>query len=107
MPAKDKESGVTTVNVAAVTGGPAAPAAADAVPDECKADVERLAKLRREVQDLADKLAEAGVVAAYKPPSPRFGMSEGTRDELERTGKATDPFTGAKLTRDDLKRRYG
>jgi hypothetical protein len=38
-----------------------------------------------------------------QPRKPSFGMSEGTREELERTGKATDPFTGEKLTKDDLK----
>ena len=37
-----------------------------------------------------------------KPQGPSFGMSEGTREELERTGQATDPFTGRKLTRADL-----
>jgi hypothetical protein len=31
-----------------------------------------------------------------------FGLSEGTREELERTGHAVDPFTGKTLTRDDL-----
>lgn len=34
--------------------------------------------------------------------APRFGMCEGTREEIERTGTAVDPFTGATLTRDDL-----
>ena len=37
-----------------------------------------------------------------KPQGPSFGMSEGTREELERTGHAVDPFTGRKLTRADL-----
>jgi hypothetical protein len=39
-----------------------------------------------------------------KPAGPKFGMCEGTREELERTGSAVDPFTGRKLTRDDLKK---
>lgn len=34
--------------------------------------------------------------------APSFGMSEGTRDELERNGFATCPFTGRKLTKEDL-----
>lgn len=32
----------------------------------------------------------------------RFGLCEGTREEIERTGEAVDPFTGRTLTRDDL-----
>lgn len=39
--------------------------------------------------------------AAPKAPYvPSFGMSEGTREELERTGHAVDPFTSEKLTKD-------
>jgi len=83
---------------------PPAAVAADSVPAQYKGDVERLAELEREAEDLRTKLAEAGVVAAVKPYKPKFGLSEGTRDELERTGKAVDPFTGEKLTRDDLKK---
>lgn len=37
------------------------------------------------------------------PGTPSFGMSEGTREEIERTGKSVDPFTGRTLTKDDLK----
>jgi len=74
------------------------------VPEEYRGDVERLAKLDREAAELRDKLSEAGVVVPNVPHKPSFGMSEGTREELERVGKATDPFTGEKLTRDDLKR---
>lgn len=75
----------------------------DAVPAEHKGDVERLSKLDAEAAQLRDKLAEAGVVLAVKPRKPSFGISEGTREELARTGKAVDPFTGEKLVRDDLK----
>lgn len=32
-----------------------------------------------------------------KPKAASFGLSEGTREELERTGRATDPFTGEHL----------
>jgi hypothetical protein len=108
MTTKTKES-VTTEDVAPLLGDPTTPAepttpaAADSVPEEFKADVEHLAEIEAEAQALRDKLAEAGVVIALKPHAPSFGMSEGTREELARTGKAVDPFTGAKLTRDDLK----
>jgi hypothetical protein len=34
--------------------------------------------------------------------APSFGISEGTRDELEREGKAVCPFTGRLLTKEDL-----
>jgi hypothetical protein len=105
---KVKESGVTTEDVAGVIapGVEAAPVDEydmDIVPDEYEADVERLAELEREIAELRDKLAEASVILAPKPRKPSFGLSEGTREELARTGKATDPHTGEKLTRDDLK----
>lgn len=48
---------------------------------------------------LGDPTAEAEQPAPI-PAAPKFGMCEGTREELERTGKATDPFTGEVLTRD-------
>lgn len=32
------------------------------------------------------------------PKQPSFGISEGTRNDLELYGKATDPFTGKLLT---------
>ncbi len=62
------------------------------------------AKLRAELADAKSKRDEAGNAAANprKPVEPSFGISEGTRDELERTGKATSPFTGKPLTKDDL-----
>lgn len=44
----------------------------------------------------------SGDVKGDIPGQPKFRMSEGTREELERTGKATCPFTGRALTRDDL-----
>jgi hypothetical protein len=73
-----------------------------AVPKHDEQD--ELERLRRENAELRAKLAEAGVPAdPEKPHRPSFGISEGTREELERTGKAVDPFTGEKLTKDDLK----
>lgn len=65
-----------------------------------------LTRLREENKRLRVELAKAkgtGVDApeAGKPAS--FGMSEGTRVDLEVNGKTTDPFTGEELTRDDLK----
>lgn len=50
---------------------------------------------------LGDPTAEAAEVEPAKTGAPKFGMCEGTREELERTGKAIDPFTGELLTRDD------
>ena len=66
-------------------------------------DADELDRLRKENADLKARLAAAGIpVEPEVPKAPSFGMSEGTREELERTGKATDPFTGAKLTKEDL-----
>lgn len=50
------------------------------------------------------KNAEPTEVAEPKHPlSPSFGLSEGTRREIEENGEATDPFTGRRLTKNDLK----
>jgi len=57
---------------------------------------------RKDVAALTEPGAEAAPETA--PAGPKFGMCEGTREELERTGKAVDPFTGKALTRDDLKK---
>lgn len=56
---------------------------------------------------MAEKKTTATVKAEpvsepVKPKGPSFGISEGTREELERLGVAVDPFTGRTLTRDDL-----
>jgi hypothetical protein len=52
------------------------------------------------------KPTKAAKVTAPAPErstgAPKFGMCQGTREEIERTGKAVDPFTGKTLTRDDL-----
>jgi carbamate kinase len=52
--------------------------------------------LRSEVHALEQAAARAGQTIG-----PKY-MSEGTREEIERQGWSTDPFTGRKLTRDDL-----
>jgi len=44
----------------------------------------------REAKDAADSRTLAG---------PSFGLCEGVREELERTGKAVDPFTGKTVTK--------
>ena len=54
-----------------------------------------------DVKPLVDKAGLAPDAPAA-PAAPSFGMCEGTREELARLGVATDPFTGAKLTEDDL-----
>jgi hypothetical protein len=66
---------------------------------------DELSQLRAENARLRDKLAAAGISPdePQKPHAPSFGISEGIRDQLEREGKAVDPFTGKSLTRDDLK----
>lgn len=68
--------------------------------DAAAGEIERL---RAENDRLRAELAARSTTARPAPVAPSFGMSEGTREELERTGKATDPFTGEALTRDDLK----
>jgi hypothetical protein len=63
------------------------------------------AALRDEVAHLREQLADA---LAGKPPTrpvptaPSFGMSEGTRADLEQVEETTDPFTGKKVTRDEV-----
>ena len=62
-----------------------------------------LEALRHEVAELREALANAGVaVKPATPQEPSFGISEGTRDELEREGHAVSPFTGNVLTKEDL-----
>ncbi|HEY9415375.1 MAG TPA: hypothetical protein VIQ30_11495 [Pseudonocardia sp.] len=49
--------------------------------------------------ELAAAQGNAGVTtgkARPKPTEPSFGISEGQRDELERTGRTVSPFTGAR-----------
>lgn len=61
-------------------------------------DARRIAELEAENAELRRRMAAAGVrVEPRAPRAPSFGMSEGTRDELEREGRAVDPFTGEKL----------
>ena len=66
---------------------------------------ERVVRLEQENAELRAELdaALAGKPAKpVAPTEPSFGLSEGTRDELDRMGKATSPFTGKSLTRADL-----
>lgn len=71
---------------------PAAAGPSDAAgPGEPQSELERL---QRENDDLRNRLALAGDPVANRPRRPSFGMAEGTREELERTGRAVDPFTG-------------
>lgn len=64
---------------------------------------ELLHVIHLELAALREALGQAGFTAGPKAPvEPSFGMSEGTRDEIERTGKSVDPFTGRTKTRDDL-----
>lgn len=62
--------------------------------------------LREENERLREQLADARAgksTARPGPVAPSFGMSEGTRADLEQVEKTTDPFTGKTVTRDDLK----
>ena len=58
------------------------------------------ARTRKPVPVGEDETAPAATVDAPPtavrpaPRAPRFGISEGTREELARTGRAVDPFTG-------------
>lgn len=64
------------------------------------------AELREENERLREQLAEAQAGKSNTrpvPTAPSFGISEGTRADLEQDGKATDPFTGKVLTRDDVR----
>ncbi|MGW3619482.1 hypothetical protein [Micromonospora arida] len=78
---------------------------------ELQAEIDRLktenTKLVEDYNELVDELEEAKANAVVLPNTkpvphvPSFGMSEGTREELERTGKAVDPFTGRLLTNEN------
>lgn len=66
-------------------------------------------RLRKENEELRAQLAKSkGEDDRARSPrpgeAPSFGMSEGTRVDLEEHGKTTDPFTGEQLTKDDLKK---
>lgn len=54
----------------------------------------------------SDAAAEAPPTAARPASRPRFPMSEGTRDELARTGRAVDPWTGEVLEDEDARAAY-
>lgn len=56
--------------------------------------------------DAADAPPAAARPASRKPERPRFPMSEGTRDELARTGRATDPWTGEVLEDEEARAAY-
>jgi hypothetical protein len=53
-----------------------------------------------DVKAVVDKGVEP---APAVPSAPRFGVCEGTREEVERLGQAVDPFTGKTVTKADLK----
>lgn len=80
------------------------PATRSATPAPKASDADRVAELEQENARLREKLTAAGIPTddPRKPEEPSFGISEGTREELERTGKATSPFTGKPLDRSDL-----
>jgi hypothetical protein len=66
---------------------------------------DEVARLREENDRLRAQLAENDArLRAAKPQQPSFGISEGTRNDLEMHGKTTDPFTGKQLTQEDLDR---
>jgi len=54
------------------------------------------------VDEIRQESAELETTFQSPKGAPSFGMCQGTREEIERTGTAVDPFTGRTLTRDDL-----
>lgn len=68
------------------------------------ADGGEVERLKAENEELRKLLTDNGIDVdkPKQPRAPSFGISEGTRDQLEREGKAVDPFTGRSLTREDL-----
>jgi hypothetical protein len=65
------------------------------------------AQLQEENQRLRARVAEleqrnAGTAPGRIPLQPSFGMSEGEREEIERTGSAVSPFDGQRRTENDL-----
>lgn len=81
-------------------------AAADAPPTAARPVSPRTARKRRgkadpepAAEDAEGDTAEVTNDAAElrrkaRPRPPSFGISQGTKEELERTGRAVDPFTG-------------
>lgn len=59
-----------------------------------------LERLRAENAAMRRVLDSRGIDPPVIGP-PSFGMSEGTRQELQATGKATNPWGGGTLTRED------
>lgn len=47
-----------------------------------------------ELDELAAEVQRARLRRNREPREPSFGMSEGERDELQRTGRTVSPFTG-------------
>jgi hypothetical protein len=88
------------------------PATVATGPDAGGNPAAEVARLREEVarlQEENDRLREAGdpaeasAAARRRAPEPAsFGLSEGTRLELQERGETTDPFTGKRVTRDDF-----
>ncbi len=85
---------------------PDAPATKPAVPDAPVTSDARVS--RRRESDAAEGTAPGALpepppadaarpVSPRRPHRPRFGISQGTAEELARTGQATDPFTGEHL----------
>ncbi|MEV0156880.1 hypothetical protein AB0H57_24555 [Micromonospora sp. NPDC050686] len=60
------------------------------------ADAGRITALEEENRALREQLAAAGQPTRQKPTEPSYALSEGQRDELERTGRTVSPFTGAR-----------
>ena len=79
----------------AQTQNPVATVADTATATTTTADA-RVKELEAENKALRAQLAAAGQAAMAKPHKPSF-IAEGTREELERTGRAVDPFSGDRL----------
>lgn len=81
--------------VGPVVDEPDAPAAADVV-DEIDATGEP-----SDVESVVEELPAGEDATEPAPARPAPFMSEGIRQDLELTGKATDPVTGGVFTRDE------
>jgi hypothetical protein len=73
-----------------------------AVPDWMNASLQGVSRdelmgMRRRIDNELGRI-ESGA----RGEEPSFGISEGTREELERTGRATSPFTGRQLEGESL-----
>ena len=97
----DNETPAPAKPTKATTRATMAPAARNPAGDE-EATREVLAKMSDDAfADLADAVRAEQTARGRRPREPKFGMTEGEREELERTGTSVSPFTGVVSHRPD------